>query len=69
MVDRCIMDSDVSPSRTGSSMTSGDLADVSSFSSKAASHFSSSGTSSGGPAPSRMAEFVMPPSRGAKTGR
>ncbi|XP_060767438.1 TP53-binding protein 1 isoform X2 [Neoarius graeffei] len=69
VVDRCVMDSDVSPSRTGSSMTSGDLADVSSLSSKAASHFSSSGTSSGGPAPSRMAEFVMPPSRGAKIGR
>lgn len=69
MVDRCVMDSDVSPSRTGTSMTSGDLADVSSLSSKAASHFSSSGTSSGGPAPSRMTDFVMPSSRGAKTGR
>ncbi|MCI4393169.1 hypothetical protein PGIGA_G00154220 [Pangasianodon gigas] len=68
VVDRCVMDSDISPSRTGSSMTSGDLADVSSLSSKAASHFSSSGTSSGGPAPSRITDFVMPPSRGAKTG-
>ncbi|XP_058237568.1 TP53-binding protein 1 isoform X2 [Hemibagrus wyckioides] len=68
VVDRCVIDSDISPSRTGSSMTSGDLADVSSLSSKAASHFSSSGTSSGGPAPSRMTDFVMPPSRGAKSG-
>ncbi|KAF4091081.1 hypothetical protein AMELA_G00032950 [Ameiurus melas] len=68
VVDRCVMDSDVSPSRTGSSMTSGDLADVSSLSSKTVSHFSSSGTSSGGPAPSRIADFVLPPSRGAKTG-
>ncbi|KAK3510146.1 hypothetical protein QTP70_026740 [Hemibagrus guttatus] len=68
VVDRCVMDSDISPSRTGSSMTSGDLADVSSLSSKAASHFSSSGTSSGGPAPSRITDFVMPPSRGAKSG-
>ncbi|TSK20032.1 TP53-binding protein 1 [Bagarius yarrelli] len=69
VVDRCVMDSDISPSRTGSSMTSGDLADVSSISSKAASHFSSSGTSSGGPAHGRMTDFVMPSSRGAKSGR
>ncbi|KAM9493340.1 TP53-binding protein 1 isoform 2-T3 [Clarias gariepinus] len=69
VVDRCVMDSDISPSRTGSSMTSGDLADVSSLSSKAASHFSSSGTSSGGPPPSGMTNFIMPSSRGAKTGR
>ncbi|KAF5906567.1 tumor suppressor p53-binding protein 1 isoform X1, partial [Clarias magur] len=69
VVDRCVMDSDISPSRTGSSMTSGDLADVSSLSSKAASHFSSSGTSSGGPPPSGMIDFVMPSSRGAKTGK
>lgn len=63
------MDSDVSPSRTASSMTSGDLADMSSLSSKAASHFSSSGTSSGGPAPGRITDFVMPPGRGGKSGR
>ncbi|XP_062845771.1 TP53-binding protein 1 [Trichomycterus rosablanca] len=68
VVDRCVMDSDVSPSRTASSMTSGDLADMSSLSSKAASHFSSSGTSSGGPAPGRITGFVMPPSRGGKIG-
>uniref|UniRef100_A0A3B4CTH9 TP53-binding protein 1 n=1 Tax=Pygocentrus nattereri TaxID=42514 RepID=A0A3B4CTH9_PYGNA len=69
VVDRCVVDSDISPSRTGSSMTSGDLADVSSLSSKALSHHSSSGTSSTGLGPSRMPDFVMPPSRGAKSGR
>ncbi|XP_076853471.1 TP53-binding protein 1 isoform X2 [Brachyhypopomus gauderio] len=68
VVERCVVDSDVSPSRTGSSMTSGDLADVSSISSKAPSHHSSSGTSSGGPGPSRAADFVMPAGRGAKSG-
>ncbi|XP_036440256.1 TP53-binding protein 1 isoform X2 [Colossoma macropomum] len=69
VVDRCVVDSDISPSRTGSSMTSGDLADVSSLSSKALSHHSSSGTSSTGLGPSRMPDFVMPSSRGAKSGR
>uniref|UniRef100_A0A8B9JFZ5 TP53-binding protein 1 n=1 Tax=Astyanax mexicanus TaxID=7994 RepID=A0A8B9JFZ5_ASTMX len=69
VVDRCVMDSDISPSRTGSSMTSGDLADVSSLSSKALSHHSSSGTSSTGVVPGRMPDFIMPPVRGAKSGR
>ncbi|XP_051564760.1 TP53-binding protein 1-like isoform X2 [Myxocyprinus asiaticus] len=69
VVDRCVVDNDMSPSRTGSSMTSGDLADVSSLSSKAPSHHSSSGTSSGGLGPIRMPDFIMPPSRGAKSGR
>ncbi|KAF4110839.1 hypothetical protein G5714_007870 [Onychostoma macrolepis] len=69
VVDRCVVDSDISPSRTGSSMTSGDLADVSSLSSKAPSHHSSSGTSSTGLGPIRMPDFLMPPSRGAKSGR
>ncbi|XP_073692051.1 TP53-binding protein 1 isoform X3 [Garra rufa] len=69
VVDRCVVDNDISPSRTGSSMTSGDLADVSSLSSKAPSHHSSSGTSSGGLGPIRMPDFLMPPSRGAKSGR
>uniref|UniRef100_A0A673KMG5 Tumor suppressor p53-binding protein 1-like n=1 Tax=Sinocyclocheilus rhinocerous TaxID=307959 RepID=A0A673KMG5_9TELE len=69
VVDRCVVDNDISPSRTGSSMTSGDLADVSSLSSKAPSHRSSSGTSSGGLGPIRMPDFLMPPSRGAKSGR
>ncbi|XP_016358744.1 tumor suppressor p53-binding protein 1 isoform X2 [Sinocyclocheilus anshuiensis] len=69
VVDRCIVDNDISPSRRGSSMTSGDLADVSSLSSKAPSHHSSSGTSSTGLGPIRMPDFLMPPSRGAKSGR
>ncbi|ROL43626.1 TP53-binding protein 1 [Anabarilius grahami] len=69
VVDRCVIDNDISPSRTGSSMTSGDLADVSSLSSKAPSHHSSSGTSSGGLGPIRMPDFLMPASRGAKSGR
>ncbi|XP_073762740.1 TP53-binding protein 1 isoform X3 [Danio rerio] len=69
VVDRCVVENDISPSRTGSSMTSGDLADVSSLSSKAPSHHSSSGTSSGGLGPIRMPDFLMPPSRGAKFGR
>ncbi|XP_059390971.1 TP53-binding protein 1-like isoform X2 [Carassius carassius] len=69
LVDRCVLDNDISPSRTGSSMTSGDLADVSSLSSKAPSHHSSSGTSSTGLGPIRMPDFLMPPSRGAKSGR
>ncbi|XP_077085552.1 TP53-binding protein 1 isoform X3 [Siphateles boraxobius] len=69
VVDRCVIDNDISPSRTGSSMTSGDLADVSSLSSKAPSHHSSSGISSGGMGPIRMPDFLMPASRGAKSGR
>ncbi|XP_056600020.1 TP53-binding protein 1 isoform X2 [Triplophysa dalaica] len=69
VLDRCVVDNDISPSRTGSSMTSGDLADVSSLSSKAPSHHSYSGTSSGGLGPIRMHDFIMPPSRGGKSGR
>ncbi|XP_072526949.1 TP53-binding protein 1 isoform X2 [Salminus brasiliensis] len=68
VVDRCVVDNDISPSRTGSSMTSGDLADVSSLSSKALSHHSSSGTSSTGLVHSRLPDFIMPPVRGAKSG-
>ncbi|XP_057187166.1 TP53-binding protein 1 isoform X2 [Triplophysa rosa] len=68
ILDRCVVDNDISPSRTGSSMTSGDLADISSLSSKAPSHHSSSGTSSGGLGPIRMHDFIMPPSRGGKSG-
>ncbi|KAM3876844.1 TP53-binding protein 1 [Diretmus argenteus] len=66
VVDCQVVDSDISPCRTGSSMTSGDLADVSSLSSKASSlQHSSGGTSSitGAPRP----DFIMPPSRGAKS--
>ncbi|XP_052459219.1 TP53-binding protein 1 isoform X3 [Carassius gibelio] len=69
VVDRCVVENDISPSRTGSSVTSGDLADVSSLSSKAQSHHDSSRTSSGGLGPIRMPDFLMPPSRGGKFGR
>lgn len=64
-MDCQVLDSDISPCRTGnSSMTSGDLADVSSLSSKASSlQHSSGGTSSSGA--SHRPHFVMPPSRGA----
>lgn len=63
-MDCQVLDSDVSPCRTGSSsMTSGDLADISSLSSKASSlHHSSGGRSSGAGRP----DFIIPPSRGLK---
>uniref|UniRef100_A0A1A8JNV1 TP53-binding protein 1 n=1 Tax=Nothobranchius kuhntae TaxID=321403 RepID=A0A1A8JNV1_NOTKU len=67
VVDFQVLDSDISPCRTGScSLTSGDLGDISSLSSKASSlHQSSGGTSSstGNPRP----DFLMPSSRGAKS--
>ncbi|XP_045065528.1 TP53-binding protein 1 isoform X1 [Coregonus clupeaformis] len=68
VVDSRVLDSDISPCRTGSSMTSGDLGDVSSLSSKASSlQHSSGGTSTvRGPA-QRGPDFIMPPSRGAKS--
>uniref|UniRef100_A0A673Z876 TP53-binding protein 1 n=1 Tax=Salmo trutta TaxID=8032 RepID=A0A673Z876_SALTR len=67
VVDSRVLDSDISPCRTGSSMTSGDLGDVSSLSSKASSQQHSSGGTSivTGPA-QRGPDFIMPPSRGAK---
>ncbi|XP_066514248.1 TP53-binding protein 1-like isoform X1 [Hoplias malabaricus] len=68
VVDRCVVDSDISPSRTISSLTSGDLADISSLSSKASSHHSSSGTSSAALGSGRIPDFVIPSSRGAKFG-
>ncbi|CAB1339115.1 unnamed protein product [Coregonus sp. 'balchen'] len=70
VVDSRVLDSDISPCRTGSSMTSGDLGDVSSLSSKASSlQHSSGGTSTvRGPA-QRDPDFIMPPSRGAKSAR
>lgn len=69
VVDCQVLDSDVSPCRTGSSsMTSGDLGDISSLSSKASSlQHSSGGTSSS--AGLARSDFVMPPSRGSKTSR
>ncbi|XP_028823872.1 TP53-binding protein 1 isoform X2 [Denticeps clupeoides] len=64
VVECRVLDQDVSPSRTGSSLTSGDLADVSSLSSKASSLAHSS--SSGGTAPvARHPDFIVPTSRGA----
>ncbi|XP_046897954.1 TP53-binding protein 1 isoform X2 [Hypomesus transpacificus] len=73
VVDSREVDSVPSPCRTVSSLTSGDLADVSSLSSKASSlQHSSVGTSSSsltGPPPARRPDFIMPPFRGAKTAR
>ncbi|XP_068434172.1 TP53-binding protein 1 isoform X3 [Clinocottus analis] len=64
VVDCQVLDGDISPCRTGnSSVTSGDLADISSLSSKASSlQHSSGGTSSSG---FTRPDFIMPPSRGA----
>lgn len=68
-MDCKVVDSDISPCRTGhSSVTSGDLADISSLSSRASSlHQSSTGTSSS-TGLSRPG-FIIPPSRGAKSSR
>nr|XP_046252129.1 TP53-binding protein 1 isoform X3 [Scatophagus argus] len=65
VVDCQVLDSDISPCRTGSSsVTSGDLADISSQSSKSQSH-SSGGTSSS--IGLTRPDFIMPPSRGARS--
>ena len=73
VVDSREVDIVPSPCRTVSSLTSGDLADVSSLTSKASSlQHSSVGTSSSsltGPPPARRPDFIMPPFRGAKTAR
>ncbi|XP_031179508.1 TP53-binding protein 1 isoform X4 [Sander lucioperca] len=63
VVDSQVLDSDISPCRTGSSsLASGDLADISSLSSKASSlQHSSGGTSSSG---FTRPDFIMPPIRG-----
>ncbi|XP_032367336.1 TP53-binding protein 1 isoform X8 [Etheostoma spectabile] len=68
VVDCQVLDGDMSPCRTGSSsLTSGDLADISSLSSKASSlQHSSGGTSSSG---FTRPDFIMPPSRGATSFR
>ncbi|XP_037548165.1 TP53-binding protein 1, partial [Nematolebias whitei] len=66
VVDCQVLESDVSPSRTGhSSLTSGDLGDISSLSRTSSLQQSSGGTSSsiGHTRP----VFIMPPSRGTKT--
>lgn len=66
-MDCQVLDSDISPCRTGSSsVTSGDLADISSLSSKASSLQHSSGGTSGSMSLGRP-DFIMPPSRGAKS--
>lgn len=65
-MDYQVLDSDASPCRTGSSsVTSGELADVSSLSSKASSLQHSSGGKSGPPRP----DFIRPSGRGAKSSR
>ncbi|XP_066557673.1 TP53-binding protein 1 isoform X1 [Amia ocellicauda] len=77
LVDCRVVESDVSPSRTAGSMTSGDLGDVSSLSSKTPSlQRSSSGASSMGAGPARRVgfedthmDFIMPPSRGGASAR
>uniref|UniRef100_A0A3Q1ASF2 TP53-binding protein 1 n=1 Tax=Amphiprion ocellaris TaxID=80972 RepID=A0A3Q1ASF2_AMPOC len=69
VVDCQVLDSDISPCRTGSSsLTSGDLGDISSLSSKASSlQHSSSGTSSS--TGLSRPEFIIPTRRGAKSMR
>ncbi|KAM9860738.1 TP53-binding protein 1 isoform 2-T2 [Aulostomus maculatus] len=67
VVDCQVLDGDISPCRTGSSsMTSGDLGDISSLSSKASSLQHSSGGTSSTTGLSRP-DFIMPPGRGAKS--
>ncbi|XP_061743165.1 TP53-binding protein 1 isoform X4 [Nerophis ophidion] len=67
VVDCQVLDSDVSQCHTGSSsLTSGDLGDISSLSSKASSLQHSSGGASSTTGLLRP-EFVMPPSRGPKS--
>uniref|UniRef100_A0A665VUH8 TP53-binding protein 1 n=1 Tax=Echeneis naucrates TaxID=173247 RepID=A0A665VUH8_ECHNA len=69
VVDCQVLDSDISPCRTGSSsMTSGDLADISSLSSKTSSLQHSSGGTSSSTGFSRP-EFIMPHIQGAKSMR
>ncbi|KAK2854288.1 hypothetical protein Q5P01_006949 [Channa striata] len=67
VVDCQVLDSDISPCRTGSSsVTSGDLADISSLSSKTSSlQHSSGGTSSS--TGFHRPDFIMPPSRGPRS--
>ncbi|KAM9816921.1 TP53-binding protein 1 [Neosynchiropus ocellatus] len=69
VVDCQVLDSDISPCRTGSSsVTSGDLADISSLSSKASSLQHSSGGTSSTTGPPRP-DFIIPGSRGTKSSR
>ncbi|XP_047187440.1 TP53-binding protein 1 isoform X2 [Scophthalmus maximus] len=67
VVDCHVLDSDISPCRTGSSsMTSGDLGDISSLSSKASSLQHSSGGTSSSTGFTRP-DFLMPSGRGARS--
>ncbi|XP_029701686.1 TP53-binding protein 1 isoform X2 [Takifugu rubripes] len=67
VVDCQVLDSDMSPCRTGSSsLTSGDLGDISSLSSKASSLQHSSGGTSSSTGLTRP-DFIRPSSRGAKS--
>ncbi|XP_053721385.1 TP53-binding protein 1 isoform X2 [Synchiropus splendidus] len=69
VVDCQVLDSDISPCRTGSSsVTSGDLADISSLSSKASSLQHSSGGTSSTTGPPRP-DFIIPGVRGTKSSR
>ncbi|XP_056877140.1 TP53-binding protein 1 isoform X4 [Takifugu flavidus] len=69
VVDCQVLDSDMSPCRTGSSsLTSGDLGDISSLSSKASSLQHSSGGTSSSTGLTRP-DFIRPSSRGAKSSR
>ncbi|XP_035009072.1 TP53-binding protein 1 isoform X3 [Hippoglossus stenolepis] len=67
VVDCHVLDSDISPCRTGSSsLTSGDLGDISSLSSKASSLQHSSGGTSSSTGFARP-DFIMPSSRGGRS--
>ncbi|CAI5672171.1 unnamed protein product [Oreochromis niloticus] len=69
VVDCQVLDSDISPCRTGSSsVTSGDLGDISSLSSKASSLQHSSGGTSSSTGLTRP-DFIIPASRGFKSMR
>uniref|UniRef100_A0A3Q3CHC2 TP53-binding protein 1 n=1 Tax=Haplochromis burtoni TaxID=8153 RepID=A0A3Q3CHC2_HAPBU len=69
VVDCQVLDSDISPCRTGSSsVTSGDLGDISSLSSKASSLQHSSGGTSSSMGLTRP-DFIIPASRGFKSTR
>ncbi|XP_019722837.1 TP53-binding protein 1 isoform X2 [Hippocampus comes] len=68
VVDCQVLENDISPCRTiSSSLTSGDLGDISSLSSKASSLQQSSGGASSTATGLSRPEFIMPPSRSAKS--
>uniref|UniRef100_A0A3Q2YRG6 TP53-binding protein 1 n=1 Tax=Hippocampus comes TaxID=109280 RepID=A0A3Q2YRG6_HIPCM len=70
VVDCQVLENDISPCRTiSSSLTSGDLGDISSLSSKASSLQQSSGGASSTATGLSRPEFIMPPSRSAKSVR